>query len=280
MADQARIDSVDVLGDFRAQIWKFAETAKVALADAESDLSRTILWLETEQTAYWAGQIRKRSEVVSRAAEKLREKRVFKDASGRLPSAVDEERALKLAQARLAEAQEKAAATKKYIRVLQKASDDYKGAVAALTAFVAYDIPLSVARLDRLAGLLQQYVDLSPTLSTADGTGGVNAGSSDSSSAANVARPPASPEAATPVEDLPDFPNLEPPQVVVVHTHKPSGLILAADGKSVADEGNQYRRFADLDEAVSYVRRKADTDPLVDCAIYDSARVRQRPELQ
>lgn len=269
MSDHARIDSIDVLRDFRAQLCKFGEAAKVALADAEAELSRTIMWLESEQTSYWAGQIRKRTDLVSRAAEKLREKRIFKDASGRVPSAVDEEKALRLAKARLEEAEQKAAATKRYIRVLQKASDDYKGAVAGMNTFVAYDLPLSVARLDKLQDILHAYVDLAPAAATGE-TGGDGVGSGSSDTTAAMARP----ADEAPVEDLPDFPTFDPPQVVLVHTHKPSGLILAADGKSVADEGNQYRRFGDVAEAQAYAARKAQSDPLVECAIYDSGRRR------
>src|SRR3954462_2439223 len=116
MSDFARVDSIDALRDFRAALWKFAEVAQVAMGDAESELSRTLMWLENEQTSYWAGQVRKRQMAVSAATEKLREKKLFKDASGRIPSAVDEEKALKIAKARLEQAEEKQAAVKKYIR--------------------------------------------------------------------------------------------------------------------------------------------------------------------
>jgi hypothetical protein len=138
---------------------KYAEAGKGALGDAEGELSRTLTWLEHEQSAYWAGQIRKRQEMVARTAEKLREKRTFKDATGRLPSAVDEEKAWKIAKARLEEAEAKAAAVKKYVRVLQKAADDYKGSVQGFASTVAHGIPMAVAKLDKLADILRQYVD-------------------------------------------------------------------------------------------------------------------------
>jgi len=275
MSDQARVDSIDVIRDFRAQLVKFADVAKIALGDAESELSRTLTWLETEQTAFWAGQIRKRTDVVSRAAIKLSEKKLFKDSSGRVPAAVDEEKALRVAKARLEEAQEKAAATKRYIRVLQKAADDYKGAVQGMTTFVHYDLPVGVARLDKLAGILGEYVDLMPAGKAGDVGAGAE-GSGGSTGTAAIARPPSGDAAASDQipEDLKDFPTFDPPQVVLVHTHKPTGLVLASDGKSVADEGNQYRRFSDLAEAQAYAARKAETDPLVECAIYDAAKVR------
>ena len=62
--------------------------ARLALGDAESEMNRVLLWLETEQHAYWSGQVRKRTEAVAKAKEAVRFKKVFKDSSGRTPSAV------------------------------------------------------------------------------------------------------------------------------------------------------------------------------------------------
>jgi hypothetical protein len=274
MSDFARVDSIDALRDFRVALLKFAEVAQVALADGEGDLSRTLLWLESEQTSYWAGQVRKCQEMVSRAAEKLREKQVFKDASGRVPAAVDEQKALKLAKAKLERAQEKQLAVKKSIRLVQKAVHDYKGSVQGLTSAVAHDIPLSVARLDHLAGLLSQYVELAaPTRQgeAAAGSAGGPMGRLDNSPAPDAAAL----AAGSADEDLPDFPAFDPPQVVLVHTHRPTGLVLAADGKTPADAGDQYRPFASVDEAEAYAAAKVDADPMVECAVYghDKARL-------
>lgn len=273
MSDQARVDSVDALREFRTVLIKYAEAGKGALGDAEGELSRTLTWLEHEQSAYWAGQIRKRQELVARTAEKLREKRTFKDATGRPPSAVDEEKAWKLAKARLEEAEAKAAAVKKYVRVLQKASDDYKGSVQGFASTVAHGIPMAVARLDKLADVLRQYVELAPagggdTASGGGGTGGAMTRPADAAPAGDAAAPTAGGDA------LPDFPAFDPPGVVLVHTHRPTGLVLAADGKTPAGDGDQYRRFADQAEAESYARARTAVDAAVECAIYGADRVR------
>ena len=272
MSDQARVDSVEALREFRAVLIKFAETGKMALGDAEGELSRTLTWLEHEQAAHWSGQIRKRQELVARAAEKLREKRTFKDSTGRLPSAVDEEKAWKLAKARLEEAEAKAAAVKKYVRVLQKASDDYKGSVQGFSSAVAHDIPKAVARLDMLAALLRQYVDLAPAGPGGAESAGSTAAGAGTSSAGAMARPADVAPAAA--DDLPDFPAFDPPAVVLVHTHRPTGLVLATDGKTPAGDGDQYRRFADRAEAERYARSFVEADPLVECAIYGADKAR------
>ena len=61
---------------------KFAEGACVALGDAESEIQRTQIWLETEQRSHWHNQVRVRTEKVTRAKEALRMKKLYKDATG------------------------------------------------------------------------------------------------------------------------------------------------------------------------------------------------------
>src|SRR3712207_6247238 len=107
MSEAARVDSIDALRRFRAAMIKFCDAANVALGDAEADMSRMQNWLENEQASHWQSQVRKRTEIVSKAKDAVRQKKIFKDATGRQQSALDEEKALKIAQARLEEAERK-----------------------------------------------------------------------------------------------------------------------------------------------------------------------------
>lgn len=156
---QARVDSFDALNLFRAALWKFQEAATIALGDAESELHRIQMWLETEQQSFWQGQIRKRQEIVSRCKEAVRMKKVFKDSSGRQQSAVDEEKALQLAMRRLEEAEQKLAYTRKWARVLQKEIEMYKGGVARFATDVQGEIPAAAAHLEKLLTKLDAYVN-------------------------------------------------------------------------------------------------------------------------
>lgn len=162
MGEGARVESIESIRAFRAALVKFAETALVALDDAEGDLSRTLNWLEGEQRVYWQSQIRQRAQVAARAKEALRMKQMFKDSSGRTQSAVDEEKALALAMRRLAEAEQKLAAVKKWTLRLQKEILNYKGQVQRFSTTLGSDVPTAVARLDQISGLLEQYVSLRP----------------------------------------------------------------------------------------------------------------------
>jgi hypothetical protein len=162
MSDGARVESIDALKHFRAALFKFQESANTALGDCESDLHSTMNWLENEQYTYWQGQIRKRHEIVERCKEAVRMKKLFKDSTGRSQSAVEEEKALMIAQRRKEEAETKFANVKKYTRVLQKEFESYKGSVQRFATTVQSDIPVAAATLDTLVQTLEQYVMLAP----------------------------------------------------------------------------------------------------------------------
>lgn len=162
MSEQARVDSIEALKLFRRALLKFAEAANVALPDAESEMSRMLVWLEHEQSTYWQSELRKRTDMVSRCKEAVRMKKLFKDSSGRTPSAVDEEKALRVAQLKLQEAEEKVVAVKRYTQKLQKEILLYKGQVQRFATSVLCDVPLWTAKLDAIVDKLEEYVALAP----------------------------------------------------------------------------------------------------------------------
>jgi hypothetical protein len=162
MTDRVQVDSIDALKVFRVAVVKFAETCNVSMNDVESDFGRMMNWLETEQLSHWQTEIRKRTELLSRAKEALRMKKVFKDSSGRSPSAVDEEKAVRIAQIRLEEAEQKLLNVKKYTRVLQKEVQSYKGSVQRFMTTLQSDVPAALAMLDKMIDSLEKYVELAP----------------------------------------------------------------------------------------------------------------------
>src|SRR5437763_1905388 len=162
MADSARIDSIDVLRSFRAALWKFAETANAALGDSESDVNKTLVWLENEQQTHWQHQVRVRTEAVAAAKDKVRQKQLFKDSTGRQQSAVDEMKLLAIAQRRLQEAEQKLAATKSRARRLQREAQNYEGGGQRLETVISVGPPLAVAGLERDYAARDQCVAAAP----------------------------------------------------------------------------------------------------------------------
>jgi hypothetical protein len=160
MSGYARVDSVDALKYFRAALVKFAETANVALADAEGEVQRVLVWLETEAPTYWGGQVRKRHEAVEKAKDAVRQKKLFKSPTGSTQSAVEEEKQLRIAQKRLEEAEGKLQAVRRYTPRLQKEISIYKGGVQRLGTTVSADLPVAISRLDKMCGAIEAYANL------------------------------------------------------------------------------------------------------------------------
>jgi hypothetical protein len=160
MAQGARVESIDAIKQFRAALIKFAESGNVALTSADSDVDRTLSWLEREQSVYWAGQVRKRHEWVQRCEDAVRQKRLFKGFDGREQSAVDEMKALSNARRMREQAEEKVIAVKKAIQVLGKEGQLYKGRVQKLATTLQSDIPNAVRMLDAMIGHIEQYVSI------------------------------------------------------------------------------------------------------------------------
>jgi hypothetical protein len=156
----ARVESIDAIRQFRVALIKFAESGNVALTSADSDIDRTLSWLEREQTVYWANQVRKRHEMVQRCEDAVRQKRIFKGFDGREQSAVDELKALSNARRMREEAEQKVIAVKKAIQVLQKEAQMYRGRVQNLATTLQQDIPNAVRMLDAMAMQLDNYVSI------------------------------------------------------------------------------------------------------------------------
>ncbi len=204
---QARVEDVDAIKQAKLALQKFQESANVALSEAESDLIRTMLWIDTEQSAFWQGQVRKRTALLSQAEERLRTKKVFKDSTGSKPSTIDEEKAVKVAKQRLEDAHHKVAAVSKWKRLIEKVAHDYKGSVQRFATTVQSSLPNTIARLEVLTRQLEQYIGYRPAevvsglASGLESTGSAGTSSADTSSMkrGDVDAPP--PEVETPSQE-------------------------------------------------------------------------------
>lgn len=159
MADSARVASVDALRDFRVALLRFAETGRSALMEADADITRTIMWLRHERSAYWKQQIRSRSDRVRALKAELHRKRITSQLEN--PSLVLERRAVTRAVEAVAEAEEKLAATQRWARTLEHERDLYRGEVQMFSAIVDSDLPMGAVRLGRLIDRLVRYAEVS-----------------------------------------------------------------------------------------------------------------------
>jgi hypothetical protein len=153
----AHVRDVDAIKSFRVALVKFIEGCSVALAEADGDVARTLNWLETQQVPFWALQIRKREELVSRCQDAVRQKTLYKDSLGRPQSAIEEMKALKKAHAVLEVARQKHQMSRSYVGKLQRQQQEYRGGVAKLQMNLAGELPEVVVRLGNMVDLIEQY---------------------------------------------------------------------------------------------------------------------------
>jgi hypothetical protein len=197
MSGYAKVENSEALKEFRTRLVKFAEVVQVALADSEGEVQRVMVWLETEASTYWSGQMRKRHEAVEKAKDAVRQKKLFKSPSGSTQSAVEEEKMLRMAQKKFEEAEEKLKNVKRYTPRLQKEISIFKGGIQRLATTVSSDVPMAIGRLDRMVAAIEAYAALS-----------VSGGGSDDGGAslfANMARALGEMEGGGGGPRLPDF---------------------------------------------------------------------------
>ncbi|MFI5378954.1 MAG: hypothetical protein ACHRHE_06645 [Tepidisphaerales bacterium] len=235
MATGARVESIEALKNFKIYLIKFGEKISAALEDADSELGHVLNWLETEQPTYWASQIRKRHDALEKAKEALRMKKLFKDATGRTPSAVDEEKAVSVAKRRMDEAEQKAIATKKWAGRMQKEILLYKGQVMRLVTAASTDIPAACSQLNNYVLTLDQYMAVPIE---AGSTAGAVPGEGQMTRAAEPGREEAKSAWAglrrlTPAAMLRDAAAL----VALGDVQWPSGAIMAADREALVGLG-------------------------------------------
>jgi hypothetical protein len=160
MAVGARVDSIDAIKDFRMYLVKFQESASLSMGDADSDVARMERWLDGEAQTHWSGQIRKRQEILAKAEEALREKKLYKDATGSTPSAVEELKAVQIARKNLEDALKKMQSVKQWQKRLQKEINLYRGGVGRFVVTVSSGVPAAIAALAGYIGQLEKYTGI------------------------------------------------------------------------------------------------------------------------
>lgn len=174
---QANVRSVDAIKDFKLAMIAFAEDARNALGGVEMEIRHVRNWLERDQLAYWKGQIKRCNELVAEARSELHRRKLSQGNSDAVSDA-DQKEALRLAQRRLREAEEKVEHIKRWIPVLEHAVAEYHSQSQPLGDRLAGRFEASVALLERMIIAVEQYLAMNaPTGTLVPGSAAVtNAG--------------------------------------------------------------------------------------------------------
>jgi hypothetical protein len=188
MSTSARVSDIDPIRDFRVYLTKFQEMAGRALGDADSEIHSLTRSLEGEWINYWTSTVRKRQEILAKAEEAFRFKRLYKDASGSTPSAVEEQKAVQVAKKRLEEAQTKVANIKRATKALLKATTEYRGGVGRFNTSVMSGVPAAIAHLGVLLQQLDTYMGIQAETVGEEALAAAGVGSGAETGGASMAR--------------------------------------------------------------------------------------------
>lgn len=199
MSQYARVNSVPMLKLLRASLATFSDASAVALDEVGSDIQRALAWLNEDRMRYWTNQVRVCRERAVQAKLALKQKNILdRTLSGTTSSAIDERKALAIAERRLREAEAKLARTRSWIMQIDKLQSDYRGGVSGLVSAIDVDIPNARARLDKMIDSLEAYVALAPPETQVD---------IESAGLESVLRP--EPEQPTTQRDVSDLTDLQ-----------------------------------------------------------------------
>ena|SRR5579872_4034905 len=161
MAEAADVRSIDSVREWHAALAEYGDILAESLAGVELEIRRAHDWLE-EQLGRWQRAIKDCQEDVTRAKAELSQRK-FKTFDGREPDCTVQEKALRLAKAKLEHAEDQVAKCRQWIGRLPKMVDElYVGASRRLSNFIEAELPKSLADLGRRVAALESYANLRP----------------------------------------------------------------------------------------------------------------------
>lgn len=161
MGEQARVNSIEALRDFRAGLAEFAEGAANALGAIDIELRRVRDWLEHEQPRYWKQQIKVWDQRMNEARSSLHRKNIQRT-DGFVPDVTQEKEALRIAKQRIEEAERKIGTIRRWVPQFQHAIAEYQGGTRGLADAASGDIGKMMAMLENMITALDAYVSAAP----------------------------------------------------------------------------------------------------------------------
>ncbi len=160
MGETAQVISIDTLKNLYDGMVLFREDAKNSLISVEMECRRASDFLN-QQRLYWAEELKRRKEKYAMARSELHRKKLQAKPGGVVQDS-DQKEAVRIATARVREAEEKIEIVKKWVGPLQHAIDEYHGKSRPLGDMLEGDVEKSLGLLERMIIALEAYVRLAP----------------------------------------------------------------------------------------------------------------------
>jgi len=172
MSTQADVKSIDTLAFMKAAFASFAHESGQAISECEIQGQRAVDWICVDQAGFWKAEVRRMTELVNKAIKDLEYCKAFKKVGNNQPSCIEEKKALEKAKQRLARAEQKAEAVRRWTPVVQQ---QFREACVRLVRFrevVDVDCPRSMAQLEKMLKALDAYRQVASPTGEASGSGG------------------------------------------------------------------------------------------------------------
>ena len=176
MSQQADVKSIETLSFVRAAFAAFAHETGQALAEIEIQGQRAVEYLTVDRAAHWKAEIRRMTDLVNKAIKDLEHCRTFKKVGDNTPSCIEEKKALEKARQKLAWAESKAEAVRRWTPVVQQQFRETCVRLVRFRDVIDVDCPRAMAQLEKMLRSLEAYQQAaSPAGGGSDGGGGEGA---------------------------------------------------------------------------------------------------------
>lgn len=155
--NQVKVLSVDVLERLAAAMVRCQEDLAAALLEADSEVERSIVWVERDRVPHWRKRMQRLDHEVLEARSALFRKENHRVSRDSKPSTVDERKALAKAQAAMEDADRRWKASQRWSQELPRQQAEYKRGVNLLAAMVDRELPAAIGALRRMSIALERY---------------------------------------------------------------------------------------------------------------------------
>jgi len=154
----ANITDIAALDEFRRALIKFREEVGVAVAEADSEVKSTFVWLERDRMLHWRRMVPRLDEELTGAKGALYRKEMQTMGTGKRPSVIDEKKAVERAKRRAEDARERLEKTRRWLATLDRDVSLFKGAMSPIATMLDRDLPDAILRLRNMALALEAYL--------------------------------------------------------------------------------------------------------------------------
>jgi hypothetical protein len=173
MSQQADVKSIETLAFVRSAFAAFAHETGQALSEIEIQGQRAVEWICVDRAAHWKAEIRRMNDLVNKAIKDLEHCRTFKKVGDNTPSCIEEKKALEKARQKLAMAEQKAEAVRRWTPVVQQQFRETCVRLVRFRDVIDVDCPRAMAQLEKMLRSLEAYQQVSsPTSDGGDGGAG------------------------------------------------------------------------------------------------------------